>query len=151
MRFDQRTLRDVGLLALRLMLATVFLYHGSQKLLGLFDGGGIAGTAAYLRSLGLPMPTASALLAALAETGGALALATGRLLRPAMVPLAATMLVAAFAGHDGFDVTRGGMEYPLTLAVAVLSLALVGPGELVLGRAIRRAASSVHPDAPDRA
>lgn len=124
---------DLSLLALRLMAGTVFVYHGSQKLFGLFGGHGIAGTAGWMESVGMPFPTASVVLAGGAELFGGAALLTGLFARAASLPLVLTMLVAAFSAHTGFDVTRGGMEYPLSLAVIALSIGLAGPGRLSLG------------------
>jgi uncharacterized membrane protein YphA (DoxX/SURF4 family) len=80
------------------------------------------------------MPQVSALLAALAGFGGGLALLTGLLFRPAMVPLCFTILVAAFVGEGGkgFDVTRGDLEYPLTQMFAVAALFCTGSGRYVV-------------------
>ena len=61
--------QDLGLLLLRTMLAVVFLWHGSQKLFGLFGGHGIDGTAVWLGSIGVPLPTLSAILAGASEFG----------------------------------------------------------------------------------
>jgi putative oxidoreductase len=123
-----------GLLLIRLMLGVVFLFHGSQKLFGAFDGPGLDGFAGFLGSLDVPMPYASAVAAALAEFLGGAALVTGFLMRPMCLPLGFTMLVAAFSAHGGrFSAQAGGMEYPLTLAVVVFGLALAGPGPQVLG------------------
>lgn len=124
---------DLSLLALRLMAGTVFVYHGSQKLFGLFGGHGIAGTAGWMESLGIPFPTISVVLAGGAELLGGAALLTGLFARAASLPLIATMLVAALSAHTGFDAARGGMEYPLTLAAIALSIGLAGPGRLSLG------------------
>ena len=124
--------QDLGLLLLRTMLAVVFLWHGSQKLFGLFGGHGIDGTAVWLGSIGVPLPTLSAILAGASEFGGGLALVAGLAFRLTLPPLVFTMLIAAFVGHagKGFDAQSGGMEYPLTLAVAVTALILTGPGRL---------------------
>ncbi|MBK8101109.1 MAG: DoxX family protein [Planctomycetes bacterium] len=135
--------QDLGLLLLRAMLAVVFLWHGSQKLFGLFGGHGIDGTAGWLGSIGVPLPTLSAILAGASEFGGGVALATGLAFRLTLPPLVFTMLVAAFVGHagKGFDVQNGGMEYPLTLAVAVTALILTGPGRMRLAPAGRLSAA----------
>lgn len=120
---------DSGLLAIRLMIGWVFIFHGSQKLFAWFGGGGIDGTAQFMNNLGIPLPTLSALAAGGTEFVGGLALLTGLFLRWVSAPLAFTMLVAAFTAHWGaFAVTAGGMEYPLTLAVIVAGLGLIGPG-----------------------
>ncbi|MGE3171000.1 MAG: DoxX family protein [Planctomycetota bacterium] len=134
-RLLPRTSPDLGLLALRVMLAAVFLFHGSQKLFGWFGGYGLSATIDWMGSIGIPAPAVSGTLAALTEFGGGLALLTGVLFRPMMLPLAFTMSVAAFVGHGGkgFDVQQGGMEYPLTLMVAAASLFLTGPGRFALG------------------
>jgi len=44
------------------------------------------------------------------------------------------MSIAAFVGHagKGFDVQRGGLEYPLTLMFAVAALFCTGPGRYVV-------------------
>ena len=66
----------------------------------------------------------------------ALLLGTG--VRLAAVPLTVTMLVAAFVAHgQAFDIQKGGMEYPLTLAVIVLALGLAGPGRFNVMNLIR--------------
>ena len=123
---------DTGLLITRLMLAVVFAFHGSQKLFGLFGGYGIEGTAGFFEQLGMPFPTASVVLAGGTELFGGLALALGLFARPAALGLAVTMFVAALSAHTGFNGQTGGMEYPLTLAVLSLALAVSGPGRLAV-------------------
>lgn len=126
-------LRDLGILAIRLILAVVFLYHGSQKLFGMFGGYGISGTAGFFeKNLGLPLPYVSAILAGLAEFVGGWSLLSGFLLRWAMIPLSFSMLVGAFSAHTGFNSMTGGMEYPLTLAVTTAALVLIGPGRFAI-------------------
>jgi putative oxidoreductase len=124
---------DLGLLALRLVLGVVFLFHGSQKLFGWFGGYGIDGTAGFMESIDLPFPVASAVLSGAVELLGGLALATGIGQRLLSVPLAFTMLVASFMAHGGaFAAGNGGMEFTLTLAVASAALGLTGPGRFAL-------------------
>ena len=43
---DER-FRDVALLGLRGVLAAVFVFHGAQKLFGVFGGHGLEGTAGW--------------------------------------------------------------------------------------------------------
>ena len=119
---------DTGLLVIRLMLAVVFVFHGSQKLFGVFGGYGIEGTATFFEQIGMPFPTASVVLAGGTELVGGLMLGLGLLARPAAFALAMTMFVAAFSAHSGFNSQSGGMEYPLTLAVVAFALAVSGPG-----------------------
>ncbi len=132
---DSRPLHlDAGLLALRLMLAAVFLFHGSQKVFGAFGGPGIDGFAGFLGTLGVPFPYLNAWAASLSELVGGLALATGLGFRALLLPLTFTMLVASVTAHGGaFSAQAGGMEYPLTLAVASFALFLTGSGRYRLG------------------
>lgn len=126
--------QDLGLLAMRLMLGVVFVFHGAQKLFGVFGGYGIEGTAQFFESIGIPLPTVSVFAAGGAEFFGGLLLAAGVVPRLSALALAGTMFVAAFTAHSGFSAQAGGMEYPLTLGVVSLGLFLTGPGRLtVLG------------------
>ena len=121
---------DCGLLLLRVWLGVVGVLHGSQKLFGAFGGPGIKGFAGFLDTLHLPAPTASAYAAALSELVGGLLIALGLWPRVAAIPVAFTMLVAWLTAHKGgFFAQAGGGEYPLTLAVAALVIAIAGPGK----------------------
>lgn len=134
-------LRDFGLLLMRLILAVVFVYHGSQKLFGWFGGYGLAVTAERFESMNFPVPMASAVAAASAEFFGAILLALGLFFRPTALVMAFTMFVASYVHlvimNGGFQAPKG-MEYPLTLAIALLALAFTGPGRIALGRMIWR-------------
>ncbi len=44
-----------GLLLIRVMLGVVFIYHGGQKLFGLFGGHGLGGMTEFLKGLGVPL------------------------------------------------------------------------------------------------
>ena len=124
---------DYGLALIRIILATVFIYHGGQKLFGLFGGYGIDGTASFFAKLGIPFPTFSVIAAGATEFFGGIALLAGVGARLAAVGLSFTMLVASFTAHAGsFSAQNGGMEYSLTLAIVAAGLALTGPGALAL-------------------
>ena len=134
---------DVALFAMRLMLGAVFVFHGSQKLFGWFDGHGLTGMGEFLKSLNVPVPGVSAVLAACAEFFGGVALIFGLAVRLATLPMIFTMLVAVFVAHkDAFDAQKGGMEYALTLAVMLFALTIMGPGRLTLPRLIRQKPSA---------
>ena len=62
-------LADLGLLLMRLMIAAVFLFQGSQKIFGVFGGRGMEDFAQGLESMNVPMPVVSAWAAALATNG----------------------------------------------------------------------------------
>lgn len=123
--------QDLGLFLMRAMLGVVFVFHGGQKLFGLFGGYGLEATAGWMESIGIPLPMVSAALASSTEFFGGLALLTGLGLRLASVPLTITMIVAALT-HTGFSAQTGGMEYPLTLAIVTAGLGLTGGGRLAL-------------------
>lgn len=125
---------NLGLLLLRLILGVVFVFHGGQKLFGLFGGYGLEATAGWMEGQGIPLPTISALLAGGAEFFGGLVFIAGLGIgtRLAAIPLAITMLVAC-SMHSGFSAQNGGFEYPLTLAVASAALFFTGPGAFSIG------------------
>ena len=133
---------DVGLLILRLGLATVFLAHGGQKMFGWFGGHGLEATVAgMVTKNGIPAPLAY--LATFTEFFGGLAVLGGLLSRLASLGLLITMLVAIFGVHlnDGFFAPKG-FEYPFALAAMALTLIVTGPGRIALadfeGRLFRR-------------
>jgi len=132
---------DTGILLLRAMVGVVGVYHGAQKLFGWFGGDGIRPFAGFLESLGVPLPLVNAYLAGGAEFFGGALLIAGLFTRLAAVPFMVAMLVAAFMVHGkAFDARQGGLEYPLTLAVALAAIAMVGPGRYALDRLVRRGA-----------
>lgn len=131
-------LRSVGVLLLRLTVGGLLAGHGAQKLLGWFEGGGIAATESQMESLGLTPAWPWARFAALSELGGGLLTMLG-LLNP-VGPLLATgsMLVATFKVHAGKPIwnTKGGAELPITNLAALAAVMAIGPGSLSLDRAL---------------
>ena len=116
--------RDTGLLLIRLTVGGLFVFHGTAKL-----NGGIDGFAGYLDSLGVPLPTLNAYLAAGTEVFAGLAVAAGLLTRLAAIPLAFTMAVAFFLAKGAtLSAQGGGGEYPLALGLVAVGLILTGPG-----------------------
>lgn len=117
------------------MMGAVFLFHGTQKLFGWFGGGGMSGFSRYLAGMAIHYSFAAACLATAAELGGAVALILGYRVRLAVIPMVFTMLVASFGAHrHAFDADRNGMEYTLTLAVALTAIGLLGPGKYAIRR-----------------
>ena len=80
-------------LAARLLMAALFLPAGIGKLTG------FAGTVGYITSVGMPMPTLAAAIAAAVEVLGSLALIFGVGTRVAALVLAFFTLVASFFFH----------------------------------------------------
>ena len=114
-----------GVLPLRLVLGLVFVAHGAQKLFGF----GLAGTAGFLGSLGIPLPAVAAAGLITVELLGGVALILGAWTRIVAALLAADMLVAILTVHlrGGFFVPDG-VEFVLTLFGACLALAGLGAG-----------------------
>jgi putative oxidoreductase len=114
-----------GYLALRTIVGSAFIGHGTQKLFGWFGGGGLDVTGKAFEALGLRPGRRHALAAGLAETGGGALLVLGVANPLASAVLTATMLTAIRRVHfkNGPWVTNGGYEYNLVLIAAVLALA----------------------------
>ena len=144
-----KTNSDSGLLILRLALGGIMFVHGSQKLLGWFDGPGIAGFVGWMASMHVPVW--AAWLAIIAEFFGGLGIILGLLTRLAALGIAFQMLVAITMIHwkVGFFMNWGsvakrgeGWEYPLLILAGALALVLTGPGSWAIqgGRGGRPAA-----------
>jgi putative oxidoreductase len=91
---SMNTLQNPLALLSRLLLAAVFLPAGISKITG------FAGTAGYIASVGLPMPTVAAAVAIAVEVLGGLALIVGFGTRWAALILALFTLVASFFFHN---------------------------------------------------
>ncbi len=128
--------RDLGLLLLRVGVGAAVASHGAQKLFGWFGGGGIKGTAGFLKSQGFTPPQRSAVLAGLGEFGGGTLLALGLGTGPAAAAVTSTMITASSVhAPNGFFNTAGGFELPATYALVATSFAVAGPGRYSLDAA----------------
>ena len=127
-----------GLTVLRVFVGIIFAAHGSQKLFGWFGGGGLAGTAQWMESIGLEPGILMALLSGGTEFFGGLALIIGLLARPAALGLSFTLLVAIFSVHihNGLFMANNGYEFALALLGGTLAVLLEGAGKLSADRAI---------------
>lgn len=133
---DTRTFGiSVGLLVLRLGLGWIFIFHGAQKLFGVFGGPGMTPFAAGLSTMmpGFLPPMAWAYMAALGEFFGGVGVLLGLLTRAAALPLLVVMWVAIahVHGKGGFN-TQGGYEYNVALIAMAATLLVSGPGLLSL-------------------
>ncbi len=125
---DTRT-AAYGAFVLRVALGVLALSHGLTKLFVFTP----AGTVGFFASLGYPAIVAW--FAMTVETVGGLALILGVYARVVAV-LQLPVLLGATLVHlpNGwmFANPNGGYEYPLFWALALLSLALIGPGAYAL-------------------
>jgi putative oxidoreductase len=130
---------DLGLLLLRLLLATVLYFHATQKLFGWFRGPGLTASARFFEDLGQRPGRPLALVAAGAELAGAALVGLG-----IVTPLGAAIVVGTMT-VAGLSTTlvkgtpwnaQGGGEYPLVLAAVAAVLAFTGPGSWSLDAAL---------------
>jgi putative oxidoreductase len=121
----------LALLAIRVAGGTVFFYHGSGKLFGLFGGPGLAGFTEHSH-----LPAAVAFLVALAEFCGGVSLLTGVLTRLGAAAIIPVMLGAIFLVHgkNGFSLQQQGYEYAFTLLLMAIALLMTGAGPYSLIR-----------------
>jgi putative oxidoreductase len=131
MHFDQRLSSELGTTLLRVSLGTMYLAHSIVLKLFTF---GIAGTAAYFVTLGLPRWLAYVTIAAEAIGGAAILLGIkARWFALALSPLLVGALVTAHAGNGWvFNAPGGGWEYPAYLFVLSIAQFLLGDGAFAL-------------------
>ncbi len=123
-------IRSWGTTLLRVVVGTVFVAHGGQKLFM-----GFHNVAGFLNQLNIPFPTICSILLTVAELFGGLAMIAGVLTRYVAVVLAFDMAVAivTFHMHNGFFMPDG-IEYPLVLLAANLFFVIAGGGAAELVR-----------------
>ena len=119
-------MKDVALLAGRVLLALMFVMAGWGKI------GGYAGTQGYMEAMGVPgfmLP-----LVILLELGGGLAIVLGLFTRSISVLLAGFTLMAAFIFHYQPAEQMQMLMFMKNLSVAggCLALAAAGPGAFSL-------------------
>jgi putative oxidoreductase len=119
---------NIGRLALRVTVGSIFIEHGTQKLFGWFGGHGPDGTGQFFESIGLRPGRSNAIAAGTAEAGGGLLLALGLATPLAAASLTSVMLTALRKAiwRDGVKAGEGG--YEMLLLVTALALAESGPG-----------------------
>lgn len=131
---------QLGLALLRMLMGTLFMGHGLQKLAGWFGGHGLKETGEAFESMGLAPGQAHAAGAGAAETTGGALMVAGMATPLAGSLLSGTMITAIRKVHaaNGPWATDGGYEYNLVLLAAVFALCDVGPGRLSVDEALGR-------------
>jgi putative oxidoreductase len=128
---------DLVLIAARTALAWIFIYHGSGKLFGWFNGPGIHQTALYFSNTAHLHPGGFfAVLGGVTEFGGGIALALGLAARLAGLAIFADMVMAMItvSWANGIVSEKPAPGYELNLALGVLALvvAILGAGRFSL-------------------
>lgn len=110
----------------RILLAVIFLLSGFGKLTA------ITGTAGYFGSLGLPAPTATAVIVGLIELLGGLAIVVGFQTRIVAWVLAIFTVATALVAHTGWADQSQMINFLKNLAIAggFIALANAGAGSL---------------------
>jgi putative oxidoreductase len=139
---DAATSRDVALLAARVGLAWIFVYHGSATLFGAFGGSGVHPQAVYFAHVAHLRPgTFFAVLGGIIECFGGAAVGVGLLGRLAALGLVGDMVIAMITvtfGHGIIgDSTGSGYELNVALAALALVVAIMGTGRLSLDALLR--------------
>ncbi len=133
-------LGNLALLAVRLGVGGTLVAHGSQKLFGMFGGGGLDGTAQGFEQMGFPQPRRAAQMAGLGELIGGSSLALGAGTGFGGAAAAGTMGVACTVhAPNGYFNTDGGYEFPAMMGTVSSAVALGGPGTLSFDAATNNA------------
>jgi putative oxidoreductase len=114
----------------RVVIGGLFVGHGSQKLLGKFDGPGIEGTSEMKESIPMRPAKAPAYAAGVTETVGGSMLALGAATPLAAASLIGVMITAIRKVHlpNGPWIQDRGYEYNLVMIAALMAIVDGGPG-----------------------
>ena len=123
----------------RLALAAVMIAHGSQKVLGTFNGPGFNTYISGNTPFSFMRPTWLWLTAAaFSEFVGGILIGLGFLTRVGAFFVACVMLTAVVGVHwnGGFFASNRGFEFPLSLLGMALALLISGGGQASVDRAL---------------
>ncbi len=124
-RFLDR-LQPLALLIMRLVLATIMIAHGSQKVFG-----GMPRHESLVSSIGFP--AWMAYLSAAAEFGGGILVLLGVLTRFAALAITIDLAVAIVKVHAKAGLRGpGGFEFPLAVVAIAFALIFFGSGPISL-------------------
>src|SRR3989338_10576555 len=125
--------KETGALVLRLFFGVFFLSFGAMKLFG-----GLEATTGMFTELGFPAASFLALVVALVEFLGGLALILGFFTRWFALLLTVVMLVAVFTVHwkNGWHFMNGGWSMHFALIGGLLSLFFSGSGKCSLEQSL---------------
>lgn len=124
---------DLGLLVMRLVVGTIFMAHGAQKVFGWFGGPGLDGFADDLAGMGYSPSDVLAALTGFTELVGGALVVLGLFTPVAAAGLLGVMVNAIWVKWNaGLFAVDGGYELELALAALATALVLAGPGRVAL-------------------
>jgi len=123
-------LQSISLLMVRLILAYGFYEPAKMK------WSDIGSVAEWFGSMGYPLPTLQAYMAATTEASGVVLLMLGLFTRLISIPLMVVMAVAIVTVHlpNGFESGNNGFEIPLYYIIMLFVLMTHGAGKFSLDR-----------------
>jgi putative oxidoreductase len=141
---------DCALIAVRVVIAWVFVYHGSRRLFGWFDGPGLKASGEYFANTAHLHPgDVFAFLGGLIEFGGGILIAVGLLTRLAGAGIFVDMMMAIITvtWANGINATTGKSGYELNLALGMLGLvvAVFGAGRFSIDELLARRLAGADP------
>lgn len=118
-----------GLIALRVLIATQLVIHGSFRLIS----GGAVPFGGFLAEQGLPFAVPIAYFITIAEIAGGLSLVAGKLIRPLVgwFVIELVLGIAMVHSREGWFVVgggRNGMEYSVVLIGGLIIVGLTSEG-----------------------
>ena len=126
--------QSLSLLFLRLILAYGFYEPAMNK------WNDIGAVATWFESMGIPLPTLQAYMAASTESAGVVLLTLGLFTRLISIPLMVVMVVAVVTVHlpNGFSSGDNGFEIPLYYFLMLFVLVAHGAGKISIDAFINR-------------
>lgn len=123
-------LLDLSMFILRLVIGAIFVFHGAQKLFGMFNGVGLEGTAKMVEGMGFRYASTIALIWACIEFVGGIFLIWGIIARWAAVFIVFVVLVQLWKINIvyGFFTQTMEIEYALLIIASCVPIILLGGG-----------------------
>lgn len=133
---DKPVVRDAALLIFRVVLGIIFVAHGWEKLFI----SGITQTTGQFSAWGVPQPTLSVWIAAVAELLGGAFLVVGLLTTFVAGALALLITAAIYFVHlgTGFFVADNGVEFPLLIIASLMIIVVFGSGRASIDGVLTR-------------
>ena len=128
-------------LLLRVLVGSIFIFHGYGKLMAVVSGPGLGEfAAAWIEPSGLPFPIVLAHLALITEVVGGICIILGLFTRVWALTGAGMMYLIIFFIRDPsvFRASQGGIEFDLTLAVIFTVLFIKGAGDYSLDAKMKK-------------